>query len=130
MPTLCPEEWQNGGIRSGACTRLAAPYKEGDFGRSPRTRPNFEMEDKLGLRAQAQEYVTLPIQEVFENFNNYRRGWSYFEEGEWKDVYGIFSRPAGDFYVLEFEDVVETRNVSRKIPKDTVVQLRRGGRKI
>jgi hypothetical protein len=77
--------------------------------------------------AQAAEYVTLLIEDLFEHFDNYRGVWCYFEDGEWKLLYGIFSRPAADFYTIEFDDVVETRNVSRRIPKHTVVQLRRNG---
>lgn len=80
---------------------------------------------RLNPRAQAPDYVTLFIQEVFDNFDSYRRGWLYFEDGEWKEVYGIFSRPAGDVFSIEFDELVETRNVSRTILRDSVVKLRR-----
>lgn len=65
----------------------------------------------------------MTIDQVFDQFDDYRKGFHYFEDGEWKEVHGIFSRPGGEYYWIEFDDKIETANVSRRIPTGTVVRL-------
>ena len=48
----------------------------------------------------AKLHVHLPIDQLFDQFDDYRRGWSYLEDGEWKEIHGIFSGLQGTSTLL------------------------------